>query len=362
MAGFLDRVKNNIGNFIVEGLMSHDRLLDIQKKLLLKNDSVLLRKIMLDDQSRVMKRVMLDNGLIKEEQLTAILEFQEHWNILRPIIQADREEIIKKYHAVKNGLKKKSDVKDGLLDIICEGDTVFLANGPMRFPDRHSLWILLREILVNEDYYFETDTDSPRILDCGTHFGLAVYYFKSVFPKAEIVGFEPIEKIRHMALENVQRHGYSDVQILPYALHGANEPMDFYVTDTDSMAGSLTERRLAFGDDIHRTEVECRTLSQFLNEPVHFLKIDIEGVEDIVLDEARAFLKNVQHIFCEYHHGAGLDTNRLEKILSLLGEAGFGLHLGKSFSFQKGSMNKPMTFTGKPYSMGIWGKNENWKY
>ena len=128
------------------------------------------------------------------------------------------------------------------------------------------------------------------------------------------------------------------------------------------MAGSLTERRRIVGDNVSEIEVRCRKLSEFLQEPIHFLKLDIEGSEDVVLAEAGELLKNVQHVFCEYHHGAGLNTDRLGRILLLLDENGFDVQVGKSFSSQRGTERRPMSFVGRPYSGGIWAKNKSWKY
>ena len=59
----------------------------------------------------------------------------------------------------------------------------------MKFPDRHSLWVVMEEVLLREEYYFDIEIPNPRILDCGSHVGLAIYYFKSLYPEAVITGF-----------------------------------------------------------------------------------------------------------------------------------------------------------------------------
>ena len=82
----------------------------------------------------------------------------------------------------------------------------------------------------------------------------------------------------------------------------------------------------------------------------------------MVLAEAEARLGNVQHIFCEYHHGNGLPTDRLVKILSLLDRVGFDAQVGKALDFQRRSLQRPMSFVGEAYSAVIWAENRNWKY
>lgn len=248
------------------------------------------------------------------------------------------------------------------IKLVKPDNKVIFQKGTIQFPDSHSLWTLINEILINEDYYFETNTDAPRILDCGTHCGLAIYYFKNLYPKAKIIGFEPMPTMQKIASKNIADNQYSEVEILPYALSNVAGKTKFLVSRNFSMGGSLTERRRDAGDDVYEIEVECKLLSSYIKEPVNFLKLDIEGSEDLVLEEAKNFLENVQHIFCEYHHGNGLNTDRLGKILLLLNNAGFDTQVSKAFSFQKRSSKRPMNFVEHPYSAIIWAKNKHWKF
>jgi FkbM family methyltransferase len=295
-------------------------------------------------------------------RLAATVELREYWNRLNHVFRIDGEDIFREYIARMVGSRDSDDVIAKLLDLVCRGNEVLLAHGVMEFVDRYSLWILINEILVNEDYYFQCETDSPRILDCGTHFGLAIYYFKNLYPKARITGFEPVPVLRELALSNVRRNAYADVEIVPYALSDTEGEARFIVSNTSSMAGSLTRRRCVSGDQVSEIRVQCRRLSEYLEETVHFLKLDIEGSEDVVLREARDRLGNVRHIFCEYHHGNGLPTDRLARILSLLDEVGFDAQVGKALDFQNRSLQRPMNYVGEAYSAAIWAENRNWQY
>lgn len=126
------------------------------------------------------------------------------------------------------------------------------------------------------------------------------------------------------------------------------------------MAGSLTARRRESGDEVETIEVECRRLQEYLRQPVHFLKIDIEGAEDKVLADCADSLHNVQHLFCEYHHGSGLATNRLAKILALLDDVGFAVHVSKSTDNYRHTHRRAMSFVKGPYSAVLWAKNKKW--
>ncbi len=176
--------------------------------------------------------------------LLTYMEFHHEWEGVRRFVQTDDIEIARRYQSSQlKSLAGNHDVENLILDIICQGNEVFLSNGVMEFPDRRSLWVLIHEILINEDYFFETNTDSPYILDCGTHCGLAIYYFKNLYPKAKIIGFEPVPTLYKMALENMSRNNYSNVNILPYALSDTDRSETFIISDTDSMAGSLAKIR-----------------------------------------------------------------------------------------------------------------------
>ena len=340
-------LRNRLVDLAAQHLSSHDRLVRAFKD------------VVFDD--RVLSKLVLDNRLVTHDRVVAAMELYKSWRVLSCVAQTDRTAIVQKYDAARAELLHEKDVQSILLDLICQGDEVFLTNGVMKFPDRWSLWTLISEILINEDYYFETNTDAPRILDCGTHFGLAVYYFKNLYPQARITGFEPVPELRQLALQNIRRNRYSDVEILPYALSNAVGTSRFIVSRADSMAGSLTDRRRMGGDDVTEIEVDCRLLSEFLQEPVHFLKLDVEGSEDIVLAEAEGKLANVQHVFCEYHHAAGLDTGRLGQILAILDTAGFDVHVGKSLSSQRRTRRRPMTYAHEAYSVSIWARNGRWE-
>jgi FkbM family methyltransferase len=333
---------------IVQKTLSNDRF----RARLFKNRQS-LESIIIDARFVQEKRVY--------ERLALAIELQHTWERLRSHLQADISKEKQKLIVARSNITHKDDIRDAILDVICSGDKILLNNCKMKFPDRHSLWVVMEEILINEEYYFETDTDSPRILDCGTHFGLAIYYFKSLYPKARITGFEPVPALLRLAHENVRSSGYVNVEILPYAISDKQETAIFTISRTDSMAGSLTSRRRVMGDDVLEIKVQCRPLSTYLHEPVHFLKLDIEGREDTVLEEIASQLVNVQHMFCEYHHGGGLPTSRLAKILYLLDEAGFTTHVSKSLSSHRYTSRRSMMFIDKPYSVTIWAKNKNWQ-
>lgn len=234
-------------------------------------------------------------------------------------------------------------------------------HGVFRFVDKNSAWTLTNEILVNEEYFFESLSSKPLIIDCGTHVGLGVHFFKRLYPSARIIGFEPNPDIRKIALANIDDLGLTGVEVLPYALTNKNGPVEFFVANLDSMASSLEERPRP-NETYEKLEVEGRCLSAWLQEPVNLLKLDIEGAEAEVIQECEGSLHNVRYVFIEYHQGHGLKQDRLVRIIEILNRHGFTVNVGKSWGHQRRTQHRPLSHVQAPYSGLIFAENSKWSH
>jgi len=313
-----------------------------------------------DPADAIIPRRGLRDAIAGSTRWQAVMALRENWRALGHLLPDVGPESEARREEAFRGIRSPDHVRGQVLDAITDGDLVHLAGGSLRFPCRHSLWTLMHEILIHEDYYFPCDTDAPRIIDGGAHMGMAIYYFKRRYPRARITAFEPVPKLREMAEENAARNGFEDVEILPFALAAQAGEATFYVSEAWSMAGSLHDRRGQLGDAVDAITVDCVPLSAYLGEPVHFLKLDIEGAEVEVLAEAAAALPNVHYLFCEYHQGGGLTSDRLARLLALLEAAGFDVQVAKSHNFQQRSRTRPFTHFDGAASMLIWARNRRW--
>ena len=61
-------------------------------------------------------------------------------------------------------------------------------------------------------------TDSPLIFDCGSNIGLSILFFKKLYPKARVIGFEPHPLTFQTLRENIERNSLSHVTLHCYAL------------------------------------------------------------------------------------------------------------------------------------------------
>jgi len=203
--------------------------------------------------------------------------------------------------------------------------TIQIDGRPFTYHDAASFYTTWQEIFENELYKFNSKTAQPFILDCGANMGLSVLYFAKNYPGAHIIAFEPDQEIFKVLEGNVASFSLSNVSLVNKAVWESETTLTFY-TD-NGMAGSV--------ENIYRNQspqhVATVRLSQYLNKKVDLLKMDIEGAEYTVLKDCISQLKNVEHIFVEYHSFTEKEQH-LEEILLILKNAGFRYHLQESFS------------------------------
>ncbi len=201
------------------------------------------------------------------------------------------------------------------------GSTVRFLNYTFRLNDGPNFYILYKDIFINRNYFFQAQTPSPLILDCGSNIGMSIAYFKHVYPQARVIGFEPDPKIFSYLEENVRRNGLSNVSLVQAAVAGRDGPLKFY--SDGKYASCLSNHKTAeVADDWSVYNVPSVRLGDYLSERVDFVKMNIEGAEFEVLADIEGRLRQVREIIIEYHHLPGLPRT-LHKILELLNRQGF---------------------------------------
>lgn len=207
---------------------------------------------------------------------------------------------------------------------------------------------LYEEIFKTHMYYVELDTLSPRILDCGGHIGLATMYFKTMFPDAKITVFEPIPRIIKLLHKNLEANKIMNVEVVPKALSSKKEELKLNIdTDVDTpwlstssvIAGAWNKSQFT-----REVKVETTLLSEYLDEPIDLLKMDIEGAETEVLAECQNKLVNIKHILIEFHANR---EHRPEKLIQILKNSRFQLKVtqeGKEIEVEKMTRRKPTLY------------------
>ena len=212
----------------------------------------------------------------------------------------------------------------------------------MRYFDAANFAQLFREIFVNRLYDVPLASNAPKIIDCGSNIGMSILFFKNLYPRSKIVGFEPNPLTFPTLRENVERNALSDVALYQKALSDRPGTIEFFVKANEP--GALDVGMFA-GCGATPVTVQADQLSSYIDGDVDLLKLDIEGAEELVLtDLARQDkLRHVRNIVCEYHHHHRRESgsDRLSQTLAILEKAGFSYQLdaycgpsGRHFSYQ----------------------------
>ena len=197
---------------------------------------------------------------------------------------------------------------------------------------------MFEEIFINREYQFTAGTDHPLIFDCGSNVGTALIFFKRLYPEATIVAFEPDRNTFELLRKNVEVNRFTNILTHNVALFDREEVIDFY-TDPDhpgSLKMSTQKDRLP----LDRNSVQAVPLSKFIDRPVDFIKMDIEGVETRVINELsdRQKFGFIREMCIEYHHHIKPDDDALSGMLKTLESNGLRYQLSSYLKppFRKG--------------------------
>ncbi len=183
------------------------------------------------------------------------------------------------------------------------------------------------EIMTKKLYAFETENPEPFIVDGGANIGLATLYFKQCYPRARILAFEPTADASGCFEENIKRNRLENVVLHKAAVGNQTGEITFFMNDTE--VGNLLTSIVHENDSDREVTLPCVKLSDYLDEPVDFLKLDIEGSEMAVLEdlESSGKLSLVQKMGIEYHHHMRPGVDEMGRFLSILERGGFGYDL-----------------------------------
>ena len=193
--------------------------------------------------------------------------------------------------------------------------------------DYPALVDLFEEIFVHRHYVFEASHPRPLILDCGSNIGMSVLFFKWLYPDCEIIAFEPDPGTFSLLGRNVLDNRLAGVRLVRSAVCDRDGPVEFYVDP--ERPGSLLMSMLQARGPKQRVEVSGVRLSGYVDGPVDLLKMDIEGAEELVIQDLvdHGKLALVREMIFEYHHHIDPSAERLGALLRVLEEHGFGYQL-----------------------------------
>jgi len=189
--------------------------------------------------------------------------------------------------------------------------------------DKSSFLFMYDEVFNKEIYKFKNSSENPRIIDCGANIGLPIAYWLKHFPHAKITAFEPDPEIYKLLQKNIKTWtSNNSIELIEAGVTAKGGDLKFYSDGADG--GSIHSPVIK--NSQNEVTIKTVTLTDFIKEPIDFLKIDIEGAEYGVLDSVADNLNLVRNIFVEYHSFVN-EEQHLDDILSILKKAGFRYYI-----------------------------------
>ena len=198
--------------------------------------------------------------------------------------------------------------------------TVEFLGKKIKFSDNEAFIGMINEIFIKKNYMFNSKTEAPFIIDCGANIGLSAIFFKQIYPKSNIICFEPDPIIFELLKYNLDQFNFNDIQIFNSAVWIRDEKLVF---QTDKSWGG----KIVSDNNNNTIGIDAINLNKFLDKHVDFLKIDIEGAEyDVIKNCSELIIKNVNNIFFEWHSFSNKDQ-KLGELLTLFENNKFRYHL-----------------------------------
>jgi FkbM family methyltransferase len=189
---------------------------------------------------------------------------------------------------------------------------------------------IYKEVFIDKIYQFNAVKKNPVIIDAGSNIGLSLFFFKNLYPLAKVKCFEPDPTTFLILEKNVRENKLKDVLLVNAALARKNGFIPFYGDmvgpHPDSRGNSIIKEWGTQRISSVQVLAKAVKLSTFINEEIDFLKMDIEGAEQEVLEEIKDKLSLINELAIEVHETNQLKIdNSLNKVCCLLEEAGFSL-------------------------------------
>lgn len=180
------------------------------------------------------------------------------------------------------------------------------APGAPRLHLRHDLpdTILMVEVLMEQDYRcLEGLSFKPAcILDIGGNIGLGSFYLKSLFPNAQITGFEPSPAEFEMLTANYRE--WPDCRAIQNAMGDVDGSILRFAVHPERTGGQHVLGEEDPGD-WQEIQVTARRADCLINEGVipvpDLVKMDIEGAEVMALQGFGLYLSQVSAFVLETH-------------------------------------------------------------
>lgn len=158
-----------------------------------------------------------------------------------------------------------------------------------------SIW---EEIFIYSDYDAKERINNPEyIIDAGAHIGLTSVFYAFKYPMAKIFAIEPDQDNFELLLKNTSN--FANVTPVHAALWKDSQMITFKSSNSSSVSGACSDAG-GDGNQVPAISVD-RLMADHHIEVVDLLKVDIEGAEREVFNNASAWIDSVRNFALEFH-------------------------------------------------------------
>jgi FkbM family methyltransferase len=186
---------------------------------------------------------------------------------------------------------------------------------------------IFEEIFIKGDYFIKLNNKNPVIIDCGGNIGLSTIFFKKYYPESTITTFEPSKDVFSVLKENIELNGLKNINLINSAVSDKKCKIILYKNERSPGSSTINDiNNFSHNDDKYtQEEVESVQLSDYINQDIDLLKIDIEGSEGVVLKEldSKNKLEKIKDIVFEFHFNQDNYHNSLSEIIKILEKNNF---------------------------------------
>jgi FkbM family methyltransferase len=217
------------------------------------------------------------------------------------------------------------------------------------FKDSVDFLYTVKELFIDEIYKFTPTVSNPYIIDCGSYIGSSILYFKTTFPNATVIGFEPDSKNYNILKTNLENWNFTNTTAVNAAIWIHNGSTLF-----NSLGNMGSSIELSNKVKENENSIKCVRLKDLLNQKVDFLKLDIEGAEYETIMDCKEELNLVENIFIEYH-GNFNENHKLISLFTLLHEKGFKFYIKEAANIFPKPFTRVKTESNFEVQLNIFG-------
>lgn len=157
--------------------------------------------------------------------------------------------------------------------------------------------LVFKKIFLDREYDFLFPDNIRTVIDAGANIGLSSIFFALKFPKARIIALEPEESNFELLQQNVMP--YKNIYPLLGGINNTSGAFGIKNKNGDHWNFMLESLSEEYGDGRFYTIHEIMKL--FKMETIDYLKIDIEGGEELLFKSDYDWLKKVRTLSIELH-------------------------------------------------------------